>query len=60
MNEQDFQDYLHETLLGDAELNDTITAAHTYEEEGILTNNKGIVVHCDDGSIFQITIRKYQ
>jgi hypothetical protein len=59
-SETSFQEYLYETLIADSEVNDEITAVHTYEDEGILTNNKGLVVHCEDGSIFQLTIKRYR
>lgn len=48
-----------ETLFGDrlAELEDVRTI-RSYEEEGVLTNNKGLIIWLKDGSEFQITIIK--
>jgi len=36
----------------------TEATAHSFEEAGILTNNKGLVIKLRDGSEFQITIVK--
>lgn len=47
MTEKDLQEYLVELLDG-----------RTFEEEGIMSNNKGIVLEADDGSEFQLTIVK--
>ena len=67
--EQNVQDSLHElleTLSYDKEfgydfgletnLEDAIVT--TFEQAGILTNNKGLVIQYADGSEFQITIVK--
>ena len=58
MKIQDFQEYLQETLIADLELNDTITGVHTFEEDGIHTDENGLVVYVQDGSIFNLTINK--
>jgi hypothetical protein len=58
MKIQDFQEYLHETLLADLELNDTITGVHTFEEDGIHTEDSGLVVYTQDGSVFTVAINK--
>jgi hypothetical protein len=35
-----------------------IARVQTFEEAGLLTNNRGVVVHTADGSTFQICIVK--
>jgi len=52
MNEQIFEGFLRE-LLGEQ---DEIRSIMTFEEAGLLTNDKGLVVRTSDGSEFQITI----
>lgn len=35
---------------------ETIATATSFEDAGILTRNRGVVLHMRDGSVFQITI----
>ena len=70
MNEQDIEDLLFDVLhelmsAGDNEddpLHDLgerageIKRLYTYEETGMLTTDKGLVIQCIDGREFQVTI----
>lgn len=58
MNEQQAQDLLYE-IFDDMTMNsgyEEIDFSRTFEDEGVLTNNKGLVLHMRDGSEFQVTI----
>jgi len=55
MNEHDVETMLYE-LLQDEEQAYEVARAVTFEEAGVLTGNRGLVVHTQDGSEFQITI----
>lgn len=62
MNEQDMQDLLT-ALISDYELNmkmfpelQDIESTRTFEEAGVLTMNKGLVLRMNDRSEFYITI----
>jgi len=52
MNEQMFEEFMQE-ILGQQ---DEIKSILTFDEAGMLTNDKGLVVRTNDGSEFQITI----
>ena len=39
-----------------AELTDGIREIHTFEDRGVLTTDKGLIIECDDGTEFQLTI----
>lgn len=56
MNEEDFQDIIEKAI--DHELFEfgRFCQIETFEDAGILTMNKGLVVRLHDGSEFQITI----
>ena len=63
MNEGKFQDALRELIdfqdIGEPDENGDaigIGGITTFEERGVLTNNKGLTVSLSDGSEFQITI----
>ncbi len=56
MTEQEFQDKLTDAIYFDG-FDDADITAHTFQEGGILTNNKGLVVTVD-GEEFQVTIVK--
>lgn len=59
MNAKEIQDALLEMWHGDPdEIYNTLdgTEACSYEEAGIMTNDKGIVIQTQDGREFQITI----
>ncbi len=64
MTEQRFQDCLYILLesVGDNSDavedwdGDPIEEVRSFEDEGMLTNNKGLVVQLEDGSEFQLTI----
>lgn len=58
MDERDFMDLLMEAIDLLNEDEDIKKDCSTFEREGILTNNKGLVVKTQDGSTFQITIVK--
>ena len=63
MNEGKFQDALRELIeyqdIGEPDVNGNAVAIDgitTFEERGVLTNNKGLTVSLTNGSEFQITI----
>ncbi|HUT56490.1 MAG TPA: hypothetical protein VNA25_01295 [Phycisphaerae bacterium] len=55
MNESDIETMLYE-LLQDDEMAPEVRRVETFEEAGVLTGNRGVVVRAADGSEFQITI----
>jgi hypothetical protein len=57
MNEIEFETMLYEVLQDDVTVPE-IARVQTFEEAGLLTNNRGVVVHTADGSTFQVTIVK--
>ena len=59
MNEIDFETMLYELLhelLQDGEAAPEIRRVQTFEEAGVLTNNRGLVVRTEDGREFQVSI----
>lgn len=72
MTEQRFQDYLYQMLQviadmapvdEDGELlwparseTEDVREVRSFADEGVLTNNKGLVIRLEDGSEFQLTI----
>jgi len=44
----------------DDELDPTVNCASTYEDAGVMTMNKGLIVEMSDGSEFQMTIIQKQ
>jgi hypothetical protein len=70
MTPTELQDLLHDVIAdlvmarGDeddplfdlAELARGVRSVRTYDEDGILTTDPGLVVDCDDGGQFQLTI----
>jgi hypothetical protein len=60
MNEQQIQDELRLMIEAVAIVEDSewIDGVETFEEAGVMTNNKGLVIHTADGSTFQVTIVK--
>ena len=74
MNEQRFQDCLYilpqsisdnnfadedgDTLWPILTGSDNISQVRSFDDEGMLTNNKGLVVKLENGSEFQLTIVK--
>lgn len=58
MDEQSMQDALLANLTGDDSEFDFSEdfEIHTFEQEGVMTYNKGLVITCPDGSEFQVTI----
>ena len=57
MNETEFETMLYE-LLQVEEAAREIVRVQTFEEAGLLTRNRGVVVRTVNGSTFQITIVK--
>ena len=55
MNDIDIETMLYE-LLQDEEAAPEIAKVRTFEEAGVLTSNRGVVVRTDDNSEFQICI----
>ena len=56
---KEIQDALLEMWYGDPdEIHNTLdgTEAYSYGEAGVMTNDKGIVIHTQTGEEFQITI----
>jgi hypothetical protein len=56
--EQQMQDYLKETLDWASNEDGMINTIDTFEEIGVMTNNKGLVVRMKDGSKFQLVVVK--
>jgi hypothetical protein len=55
MNEIDIETMLYE-MLQDEDAAPEIRRVQTFEEAGLLTDNRGLVVRTEDGREFQITI----
>jgi len=55
MNEIELETMLYE-LLQDRDEAPEIARAESFEEAGLLTDNRGLVVRTTDGSEFEITI----
>ena len=55
MNEIEMETMLCETLQ-DEEIVPEVASVRTFEEAGVLTGNRGIVVRCTDGSEYQLTV----
>jgi len=55
MNDIDIETMLYE-LLQDEEAAPEVAKVRTFEEAGVLTSNRGVVVRADDGGEFQISI----
>jgi len=55
MNEIEFETMLYE-MLQDEDAAPEVSRVQTFEETGLLTNNRGLVVRTRDGREFQITI----
>ena len=63
MNERDFEQVLHQLLTGsDVDGDEDLQGARvsTFEEDGILTHNRGLVVRLQNGAEFQVTIVQSQ
>ncbi len=66
MNEQDIQDILVALLTEDsvqlgeraAEAQPTFEAISTFEEAGVASDNRGLVISTGDGSVFLVTIER--
>ena len=56
--EQQMQDYLKETLDWASNEDGMIKTIDTFEEIGVMTNNKGLLVRMKDGSRFQLVVVK--
>ena len=54
LNEIDIETMLYE--LQDGDYAPEVAKVRTFEEAGVLTANRGVVVRTDDGSEFQINI----
>jgi len=55
MNEVEMETMLYETLQ-DEEIVPEVAGVRTFEEAGVLTGNRGVVVQCKDGTSFQLTV----
>jgi hypothetical protein len=66
MNEQDIQDILVALLTEDsvqlgergADAEPTFEAVSTFEEAGVASDDKGLVISTGDGSVFLVTIER--
>ena len=58
MNEQQLQDYLVEVLDWASNEDGMVKTIETFEDLGVMTNNKGLVIRMQDNSKFQIVIVK--
>lgn len=57
MNETEMETMLYE-MLNDEDAAPEVRRVQTFEEAGVLTYNRGVVVRTADGSTFQISIVK--
>jgi hypothetical protein len=57
MNEIDIETMLYE-MLQDEDAAPEVKHVRTFEEDGVLTRNRGVVVRTTDGSEFQVAIVK--
>ena len=55
MNEIEMETLLYEVLQDDV-LVPEVASIRTFEEAGVLTRNRGVVVRCNDGAEFQVQI----
>jgi len=55
MNETDIETMLYE-MLQDQEMAPEVKRVRTFEEDGVLTGNRGVVVRTTDGGEFQVSI----
>ena len=66
MNEQDIQDILVALLTEDSvqlgerasDAEPTLEAVSTFEEAGVVSDERGLVVSMGDGSVFLVTIER--
>ena len=58
LTEQKIQDYLVEVLDWASNEDGMVKIIDTFEELGVMTNNKGLVITMQDGSRFQLIIAK--
>ena len=58
LTEQKIQDYLVEVLDYASSQDGMVKIIDTFEELGMMTNNKGLVITMQDGSKFQLVIIK--
>ena len=56
MNEKEMESWLGEAITSLEDEENEVRRVGTYEEEGILTRNKGLVVRFKNGDEFQICI----
>jgi len=55
MNEIEMETMLYE-MLQDEEIVPEVASVRTFQEAGVLTGNRGVVVRCKDDSSFQVTV----
>jgi hypothetical protein len=55
MNEIDFETMLYE-MLQDEDAAPEVARVQTFEEAGLLTSNRGVVVRTRDGGTYQVSI----
>ena len=58
LTEQKIQDYLVEVLDWASNEDGMVKIIDTFEELGMMTNNKGLVITMQDGTRFQLVIAK--
>ena len=58
MNEKEFVEYLDEALSWASNEDGMINGSDTFQDVGMMTRNKGLVVRMKDGTEFQITVVK--
>lgn len=58
MSESEFVEYLDETLQWASNEDGMILGSSTFEDVGMLTYNKGLVIRLVDGTEFQVTVVK--
>lgn len=56
MNEKEMESWLSEAITSMEDEENEVRRVSTYEEDGVLTRNKGLVVKFKNGAVFQICI----
>ena len=58
VTEDDFGTLISEALYSDDDAIEVIDCIDSFRNSGLMTGNSGLVVTCQDGSEYQVTIRQ--
>lgn len=58
MTAKEFEQMLMEVLLDEADNVEGIASVTTFDEDGLMTRDRGLVIEMEDDSTFQMTIVK--